>query len=127
MSRRESSLERESRSDPVLELPGLDLPGRQIFHPPLFQPHWWPVAHLRRFLGDTLFDARHHAPVARRCRLADRIDEFGLVSFVGHDGHFCGDAKGLPLSTSAAILTFLSVLPRVRHRNIKFKSRTRKQ
>src|SRR5580692_6341989 len=77
---------RETRaplSNPVLDLPGFHLPWRDIFHAPLLKMLRWPVAYPRSFLGDRLLDAHNHAPPDLPGRLADHIDEFGLV---GHDG-----------------------------------------
>src|SRR6202008_2497287 len=70
-------------SNPILDLPGPDLPGREIYQAPLQQVLRRPVTKPRLFLDDGFDGAGHYTPPALPRRLADHIDEFGLV---GHDG-----------------------------------------
>src|ERR1700679_3300880 len=67
-------------SIPVLELPGFELPRRQRLHPPLHPAIRRPVTETRRLPGFRLDRAWRliAAPDLAR-RLADHIDEFGLV------------------------------------------------
>jgi hypothetical protein len=64
---------------PVFDFPGFELPGREIFHPPLHPAVRRPVAETRHVLDHGRDDARHDPTPLLPRRLADHIDEFGLV------------------------------------------------
>src|ERR1700723_3738205 len=66
-------------SIPILEFPGLHLPGRQRLHAPLLPAVRRPVTETRGFLDFRLDNAcRLTAPRLAR-RVADHIDEFRLL------------------------------------------------
>src|SRR4029077_13967071 len=69
---------------PILQLPLLELPGRKRFQPPLDPALRRPMAETRGLLDHLLDRTGHDAAVPLLGRLADHIDEFGLV---GH-GYF---------------------------------------
>ena len=60
-------------SIPVLELPGLHFPRRQIFHPPLGPALGRPVAEARGFLGLGRGSTMRGMARRRLCRVASRI------------------------------------------------------
>ena len=90
------------RSDPVLDLPGLDLPGRQIFHPPLLPAVRRPMAESRRFLDDGFGDARH-LKRRRACRVASLIisTNSGLSAMAGFLAKRCAYAMPTSLRPTA--------------------------
>src|SRR6202000_6383 len=88
-------------SVPVLEFPGLEFPRREVFQPPLDPAIRRPVAQAGFFLGFGRRDhARHDAAPALPRRLADHVDEFGLV---GHGG--CPRAMRMPPQCAPDSLT----------------------
>lgn len=61
-----------------------------------------PVADPRLLLGDGFLDPRHRSPIALLGQIADRIDEFRLVGFVGHDGFQRAHANSYSIVTQSA-------------------------